>query len=93
MSRTTLSGETDNVTIRHSMNDHGAMCVEVADRNAVRHVVDYAGADVRETLEALPEGATLPLEMEPLEDRANVWRAVAIDRPRARPGARVASGD
>jgi hypothetical protein len=76
------------------MNDHGAMCVEVVDGNATRHIVDYQSSDVRRTLAALPEGASLPLRMEPLEDRANVWRAVGIRSPAGgRVGAPVRTGD
>ena len=86
--------ESRSVTVRRPMNEHGAMCVEVGEAHATRHVVDYEDPEIRQTLESLPQGTTLPLEMEPLEDRANVWRAVAIDRSTARTPARAAhSGD
>jgi hypothetical protein len=86
--------EPPTVEVRHAMNDHGAMCVEVVDANATRHIVDYQSTDVRRTLAALPEGASLPLRMEPLEDRANVWRAVGIRSPAAGPtGTPARSGD
>jgi len=65
------------------MNDHDAMCVEVEADNATRHLVDYASDELRRTLEALPEGASLPLRMEPLEDRANVWRAIELNPDRS----------
>jgi hypothetical protein len=86
--------EPPTVTVRHAMNDHDAMCVEVQNGNATRHIVDYESSDVRRTLAALPEGASLPLRMEPLEDRANVWRAVGTRSPAAgRAGTPVRSGD
>jgi hypothetical protein len=73
----------DAATVRivRSMNEHGAMCVEVEEDNATRHIVDYETDDLRRTLAALPEGASLPVRMEPLEDRANVWRAVGLRGP------------
>jgi hypothetical protein len=92
----TLRPETEppTVRVRHAMNDHDAMCVEVVNGNATRHIVDYRNADVRRTLAALPEGASLPLRMEPLEDRANVWRAVGTRSPAAgRAGTPLRSGD
>jgi hypothetical protein len=78
MSRVQPSPETTTVTILKEMNEHDAMCVEIVDENATRHIVDYDTNEVRQTLSALPEGASLPLQLERLEDRANVWRAVDI---------------
>jgi hypothetical protein len=65
------------------MNEHGAMCVEVEADNATRQVVDYESDDLERTLASLPEGTSLPLEMERLSDRGNVWRALAIRRGHA----------
>jgi hypothetical protein len=83
MSRVRPTRETTTVTILKEMNDHDAMCVEVLEENATRHIVDYDSVELQQTLEALPEGASLPLQLERLEDRGNVWRAVGIRRGRA----------
>jgi hypothetical protein len=86
----------DLVTITRRMNHHGSMTVEVVERNATRHVVEYSSEELKSTLAALPTGATIPLGMQPLGSRANVWRAVSFGQPKptsveTRPG--LAAGD
>ncbi|MFC4359321.1 hypothetical protein ACFO0N_15360 [Halobium salinum] len=66
------------VEVVRPMNDHGAMTVEVTHRNEARHVVEYASESTRETLSRLPSGSSIPLELEPLGPRANVWRVLRI---------------
>lgn len=66
------------VRIVRTMNSHGAMTVETHDTNATRHVVDYASTDLQSTLRQLPEGSSIPLELESAGSRANVWKAVGI---------------
>ena len=63
------------VAIRRRMNDHGTMTVEVVASNETRHLVRYGTAQLRETLAALPSGSSVPLRMEKVGTRANVWRA------------------
>jgi hypothetical protein len=82
MSSSSAGTDARTVRIVRSMNDHDAMCVEVEETNATRHVVDYESDDLRRTLAALPEGSSLPLRMVRLDDRANVWRAVSMNRGR-----------
>lgn len=68
------------VEVVRPMNDHGAMTVELVDRNETRHVVECASQSVREALRRLPVGSSIPLELERLGPRANAWRAVDIHR-------------
>jgi hypothetical protein len=60
------------------MNDHDAMTVRVESTNEVRQVVEFDDADVRETLERLPSGTTVPLKMASVGTRGNAWRAVEL---------------
>lgn len=68
----------DTVVVRRRMNDHGAMTVEVLSANATRHIVEYDDQRLRRTLASLPRGATVPLQMERIGARSNVWRATAL---------------
>jgi hypothetical protein len=65
------------VTIRRTVNEHGTMTVEVRGSNEQRHVVEY-GEGIREVFAPLPEGTTLPVEMERLHTRGNCWRLTAV---------------
>ncbi|WP_101298147.1 hypothetical protein [Halegenticoccus soli] len=76
------NAEGETVRVVRPMNDHGAMTVEVEERNATRHVVEYATPELESTLRALPAGTSIPLVLEPLGVRANAWRAVEIRTPR-----------
>lgn len=60
------------------MNDHGAMTVRVESGNEVRQIVEYGSSDVRDALERLPAGTTVPLETEAVGMRGNAWRAVEL---------------
>jgi hypothetical protein len=55
------------------MNDHGAMTVRIDETNETRQVVDFETASIRSTLERLPVGTTLPMEMESVGSRGNAW--------------------
>lgn len=88
MSHASASLAVQSVRVIRQMNDHGAMTVEVVGTNATRHIVEYASPSLRQTLSALPVGATVPLLLEPLGTRANVWRAVRLTaEPVASPSA------
>ncbi|MFC6726495.1 hypothetical protein ACFQE1_19435, partial [Halobium palmae] len=50
----TRETEPTTVAVVRPMNDHGAMTVEATASNDTRHVVEYAGDDVRTTLAQLP---------------------------------------
>ncbi|SEO88628.1 hypothetical protein SAMN04487948_106180 [Halogranum amylolyticum] len=76
MAHTPASEDVETVRITREMNDHRTMTVEVVDTNSTRYLVEYASSDLERTLAALPVGATVPLELEPVGVRANVWRAV-----------------
>ncbi|SFL51485.1 hypothetical protein SAMN04487950_4090 [Halogranum rubrum] len=86
MAHTQSKQDVEMVRIRREMNDHHTMTVEVVDSNATRYVVEYDSADLERTLTALPVGATVPLQLEPIGARSNVWRAVGM-------GASTASRD
>lgn len=60
------------------MNEYGAMVVEVDSTHATRHIVEYSSSDLKSTLRQLPSGSSLPLKLEPVGTRANVWRAIDI---------------
>ena len=78
------------VVVRRPMNDHGAVTVEVCDTNETRHLAEYASAELRRTLAALPPGTTIPLAMSRVGVRSNVWRVTAVyDGDRARAGDEV----
>lgn len=66
------------VTVRNPMNDHDTMTVEVEESNETRHLVEYANADLRETLSALPSGSTIPVSLSRAGVRSNVWRVDAL---------------
>lgn len=66
------------VRIVWPMNDHGAMTVRVESESEIRQIAEYESADVREALERLPAGATVPLEMQSVGMRGNAWRAVEL---------------
>lgn len=84
------SQEPTTVRVTRPMNDHESMTVEVVESNAVRHLVEYDTEELKETLEALPRGATVPLDMARVGARANVWRATSIVDSRRRPPQRAA---
>jgi hypothetical protein len=65
--------ETTVVRIEWPMNDHGAMTVRVEGSNEVRQLVEFAGESVEETMAKLPAGASVPVRMESLGTRGNVW--------------------
>lgn len=79
MAHTQSKKNVEMVRIRREMNDHHTMTVEVVGSNATRHVVEYDSTDLEQTLTALPVGATIPLELEPIGARSNVWRAVGME--------------
>jgi hypothetical protein len=70
--------ETRTVRIEWPMNDHGAMTVRVEGLNEVRQLVEFADASVEETMAKLPAGASVPVRMESLGTRGNVWRVTAL---------------
>ncbi|WP_318567101.1 hypothetical protein [Salinigranum marinum] len=65
------------VTTRRAVNEHGTVIVEGRGSNEQRHVVEYA-TGVREVFAPLPEGTTLPVEMDRLHSRGNCWRLTAV---------------
>lgn len=65
------------VTVRRAVNQHGTMTVEVHDANEWRQVVSFA-ADLRMVFSDLPEGTTVPVEMERLHTRGNCWRVTSV---------------
>ncbi|SDQ36697.1 hypothetical protein [Halopelagius longus] len=75
---TPATGDVRAVRIVWPMNDHGAMTVRVESDSEVRQVVECESDEVRETLERLPAGTTLPLKMESVGMRGNAWRAVEL---------------
>ena len=77
------SGQATVVTVRKQMNDHSTMTVEVESSNENRHVVEYAGDELKRTLESLPVGTSVPLHMRPVGIRANVWKAVDLRQGRS----------
>ncbi|QCJ45761.1 MULTISPECIES: hypothetical protein [Haloprofundus] len=70
------------VTVRKEMNAHGAMTVEAVDSNATRHIAEYETSQLQSTLQQLPAGASVPLELRPVGTRGNVWRATGLARSR-----------
>jgi hypothetical protein len=76
------------VTVQRSVNEHGTMTVEVHDSNEYRQVVAFA-ADLRMVFADLPEGTTVPVEMERLHTRGNCWRVTSVG-PTGRGGAEPA---
>jgi hypothetical protein len=65
------------VGVTQGVNDHGTMTVEVAESNDCRHVVAFAEG-LRAVFDDLPEGTTVPVEMERLHTRGNCWRITAV---------------
>lgn len=78
MSHAHATKTVETVRIRRAMNDHQTMTVENVETNATRHLVEYSSPELEQTLTALPVGATIPLELEPVGARSNVWRAVGM---------------
>ena len=66
------------VVVKKTMNDHQTMTVEVERSNETRHLVDYADADLRDTLAALPPGTTIPVSLSRAGARSNVWRVESL---------------
>ncbi|MDS0299036.1 hypothetical protein NDI76_09790 [Halogeometricum sp. S1BR25-6] len=66
------------VVVKKTMNDHHTMTVEVERSNETRHLVDYADADLRDTLAALPSGTTVPVSLSRAGARSNVWRVESL---------------
>jgi hypothetical protein len=52
--------------------------VFVEGDHACRHLVDYASEECRALFEGLPEGATLPVEMERVAGRCDGWRVTGL---------------
>lgn len=75
---TPATGDVRAVRIVWPMNDHGAMTVRVESDKEVRQVVECKSDELRKTLERLPAGTTLPLEMESVGGRGNAWRVVDL---------------
>lgn len=66
------------VTVRHAMNGHRTMTVEVAETNETRYLVEYDSERLRSTLASLPAGSTVPVELERVGGRSNVWRVAGL---------------
>lgn len=80
MTSVTAAGAEDArtiVTVQRPVNQHGTMTVEVHDSNEWRQVVSFA-ADLRAIFADLPEGTTVPVEMERLHTRGNCWRVTSV---------------
>ena len=71
-------GTTVTVWRSAAYGGHDTVTVFVEDGCACRHLVDYASEECRTLLEGLPEGATLPVEMEPVAGRGDGWRVTAV---------------
>lgn len=78
------------VVVRHTMNDHHTMTVEVEGSNETRHLVDYANPDLRRTLAALPSGTAIPVTLSRAGARSNVWRVEALHHEAPAGGTRAA---
>jgi hypothetical protein len=90
MAHTRAAADVETVRITREMNDHRTMTVEVVESNATRYLVEYGSPDLERTLATLPVGATVPLELEPVGARSNVWRAVDMySKPSGRSDATV----
>ncbi|MFC6724606.1 hypothetical protein ACFQE1_09505 [Halobium palmae] len=74
------------VTVVRPMNDHGGMTLEADETGVQYHVVEYLTPELRETLESLPEGASIPVTLRRLGARGNAWRAVGIGGGTGRDG-------
>ena len=72
------------------MNDHGGLTLSAVTGNRTYQVVEYATAEVRETLSMAAAGSTVRVWLEPLGSRGNAWKAVDvagdIDIPRMESG-------
>jgi len=66
-------------TVDRSMNDHGALTLSETTGNRTYQVVEYATAEIRETLASTANGSTVNVWLEPLESRGDAWRAVSVD--------------
>lgn len=73
----TGEGTRDIVTVHRRVNEHGTMTVDVHGSNEYRQVVAFA-ADLRAVFGDLPEGTTVPVEMERLHTRGNCWRVTSV---------------
>ena len=61
------------------MNNHGALTLSEITGSRTFQVVEYATAEVRETLALAADGATVRVWLEPLSSRGDAWQAVAIE--------------
>lgn len=64
--------------IERSMNNHGALTLSEVTGSRTYQVVEYATAEVRETLALAADGTTVRVWLEPLSSRGDAWRAVDV---------------
>lgn len=61
------------------MNDHGALTLSEVTGSRTYQVLEYATAEVRETLAMAADGSTVRVWLEPLSSRGDAWRAVGVE--------------
>ncbi|MFW6321543.1 MAG: hypothetical protein ACOC0Z_06790 [Halohasta sp.] len=66
-------------TVARPMNDHGALTLSEVGGTRTYQVVEYATAEVQETLAMAADGSTVQVRLEPLDARGDAWRAVGVD--------------
>jgi hypothetical protein len=72
-------------TVGRPMNSHGALTLSQTDSSRTFQVVDYASADIRETLADLKRGETVRVGLSRISSRGDAWEVVEIkgNPPRA----------
>jgi len=61
------------------MNNHGALMLSELTGSRTYQVLEYATAEVRETLAVAADGETVRVWLEPLSSRGDGWRAVGVE--------------
>ncbi|ESS08012.1 MAG: hypothetical protein A07HN63_02030 [uncultured archaeon A07HN63] len=67
------------------MNSHGALTLSLTEGSQTFQVVDYASADIRETLTCLDKGETVRVGLTRISSRGDAWKVVEVKEtpPRA----------
>jgi hypothetical protein len=65
-------------SVGRPMNSHGALTLSPSDSSRTFQVVDYASADIRETLARLDRGETVRVGLARISSRGDAWEVVEI---------------
>ncbi len=65
--------------VDRAMNDHGGLTLAALAGSQTFQVVEYATADIRQTLSNAAHGTVVSVGLEPIASRGDAWRVCQVD--------------